>query len=740
MATDQNTTEVLSLKSADSNEEHQTESGDSDWEDIPIVDGKLVLPDVSPASVNQQLATFVEVDSPLDLVHDLVPESVAVQEVETPAREELHPDEEDEANTVHDDEAEEEDDDAHTVNRGDDELDANHYPAYQEAFEGGDENGEEDEDTAVESDIEQPNPYSDPSQIDVVPEDEIVTEKEELVQESYTEGFRRWFSDNTAAPAKPRTPVSEEAEREEHADLRTDVVDGGYGIAEHKDAEETMSQSSVDVLASEAADVIAEPLEDEDAMTQPSADVLELMIRLGVLETVIDTIEQIPSKTPRDEAVTTASNNNPKPPAFKAPNTVFKSACSLVGAVLLGSTLLLGLDFTLLSARYMSAKGRSMMSCSSDSTKPTSDSFHVDHTLIQAWDREMKSCASSCCLGLFILAGDAPSHERAVMELIMKDRIVDDEDDAQFPQFTVWTSKQLIQELDGGLSSFNREDDDSALTKKRRHHHKRNKGKAAKPKHQVAVVFVKDADDGKLQTKHLEQLYKVGSRRCKHRQKHHHAKTPSVIVVLSTSFGSELLQSPDDVFSNRYMTESKTIKSDWLTVSQIVMNRHQILHGVKGNKPQRVCEEFFAMKQKAMHPMPMLHWFEDETMLGDWFLPIKQPMMSSLQLLFASPASPHMTEPSENEYGSIEERRLAKIVEIWLATHGKAVVHTDAAKKLLAKIATARFASTQAATKDHFLTQWLSSQYPTWTRNETCKAVLYKQNSRQIGSYNLLCR
>jgi hypothetical protein len=740
MATDQNTSEVLSLKSTETNEEHHTESGDSDWEEIPIVDGKPVLLDISPASLNQQLATFVEVDSPLDLVHDLVPETVAVQEVVAPAREELHPDEEDEANTVHEDEAEEEDDDTHTVNRGDDELDANNYPAYQEAFEGGDENDEEDEDMAVESDVEQPNPYSDHPQVDVVPEDAIVTGKEELIQESYTEGFRRWFSDNTAAPAKSRTPVPEEAEREERTDLRADVVDGGYGITAHKDAEDTMSQSSVDVLGSAAADLISEPLEDEDAMPQPSADALELVIPPGVLDTVVDTVEEIPSAVPRDEVGTTAGNNNPKPLIFKAPKTVFKSACSLVGAVLLGSTILLGLDMSLLSARYMSAKGRSMMSCSSDSTKPTSDSFHVDHTLIQAWDREMKSCASSCCLGLFILAGDAPSHERAVMELMMKDHVVDDEDDAQFPQFTVWTSKQFIQELDGGLSSFNREDDDSASTKKRRHHHKRNKGKTAKQKHQVAVVFVKDADDGKLQTKHLEQLYKVGSKRCKHHQKHHHTKTPSLIVVLSTSFGSDLLQSPDDVFSNRYMTESKTIKSDWLTVSQIVMNRHQILHGVKGNRPQRVCEDFFAREQKAMHPFPMLHWFEDETMLGDWFLPIKQPMMSSLQLLFASPASPHMTEPSENEYGSVEERRLAKIVEIWLATHGKTVVPTDAAKKVLVKIATARFASTQAATKDHYLTQWLSSQYPTWTRNETCKAVLYKQNSRQIGSYNLLCR
>jgi len=275
--------------------------------------------------------------------------------------------------------------------------------------------------------------------------------------------------------------------------------------------------------------------------------------------------------------------------------------------------------------------------------------FHMDRSLVREWNRAKESCLNKCCFEMFILLGDASSHSEAVRKLMNSSQKMHQTD-----------AKSLIKHL--GSEDW-------------------EQGMLAS----TSFLFVNSADD--LQSKHLEMLYRAGGKRCKSTER-------SLFVFLSTNLGSNMLSNPEDVASDRYL-ESVSSRDAWFSISDIVMKRHHIVHGVKGDRPFKVFKTFF-----NNHALQRMFYYAH-----------------ALQRMF---------------YYAIfgfKDRLEQFDMETWLERKRYSLVFTSDAKAVLLK------ESEPIQDKE----SWLESKYAVWSKNSTCNAVVYKRSSREIDAFHLDC-
>jgi len=242
-------------------------------------------------------------------------------------------------------------------------------------------------------------------------------------------------------------------------------------------------------------------------------------------------------------------------------------------------------------------------------------------SFIDAFIKEIASCQSTCCSGLFILTGDADSHEPTVRRALLRSRMWRS---AHIPD--VWSPRKLMRWVDG--SEF----PDSAK-----------------------VIVVKDADS--MSAKEIRQTIKFGQKQCRP-GKYTNAK----VVVLSTSFGASRLDDVDEALSGPDLLDFD--RPDWLAIREVVLNRRGIIHQVRGDRPFKTFRQFF----EARRSDPSLDGLSTQAL--SWFADFFGESRHTARI--------------ELDQASVSGLTPMQFLDHWLESKRSKMVLTDSAKRFLA--------------------------------------------------------
>ena len=277
--------------------------------------------------------------------------------------------------------------------------------------------------------------------------------------------------------------------------------------------------------------------------------------------------------------------------------------------------------------------------------------------------REVSSCEDMCCFGLFILTGDASAHLKTVQRSLHGTALSNTNPE-------VWSTKKLIRWTQG-----------------------LDEPKSSK------VVMVKVADF--LATSDLQKVIKYGNRLCSGGP----SAAQSKIIVLSTSFGEKHLDNPDSMFSTTSFEDFE--RRDWLSLPEIVLRQHTIIHGVRGKWSHRVFKRFFETHRRRDG----------------------EPQEPSSWLLRWRSNEP----PQAEKIKSGSQSTTMQLLDEWLDARRNMFVWTQNARRYLER----KVERTHAVGN---LEDWLELQFRQWTRNGSCESVLFKSGTRGVKSFNVHCK